>query len=243
MVGGTEDNANRGAAWVFKRIGTVWTEQAKLTSPDSVPGTDFAYDATISADGSTIACGAPDTNVLPNRGGAFIFVNNGTNWVQQGGVLVSTAPTLGSFQGTSISLSGDGNTLALSATDDATIANAVGSLTIFYRRGTTWTQGQTFVARDIVANSFVQFGINSISRDGKTLAVSGYLNNATQGALWIYTQDSSGVWTQNGPAFYGSGAIGAAAQGWALAISADGKVLLEGGYNDNSAVGALWIFV
>lgn len=243
VVGGFQDNAQRGAAWVFRRTGTGWTQQAKLTSPDSVQGTQLGFCVNISADGSTIACGAPDTFLAGHRGGACIFINDGTNWVQQGGVLVSTVPTPGSYQGTSVSLSGDGNTLALSAASDATQASGVGSVTIFYRRGNTWTQGQTLVARDIVANPNVQFARNSISRDGKTLVVSGSLNNSLQGAVWIYTQDPSGVWTQNGPGFYGSGAIGQATQGTSLVISADGNVLFEGGAADNTNIGALWIFV
>lgn len=246
VVGGTGDNAENGAAWVFARTGASWTQQAKLTAPATALNESFFGSAVaISADGSTIVCGSPDINGFVKRGGAYIFVKVGSNWLQQGGVLFSTFPSPQSFQGGSVSISGDGNIMTLGAYNDP---NLVGSLTVFNRSGTgnnPWTQGQTLVPRNVVASPPDGAGVGTgvISKDGQCIAVSGIANNGDQGAIWIFTQGPPGVWTQNGPGFTGSGAVGSANQGTALSISANGKILIEGGPQDDTGIGALWIFV
>ena len=40
----------------------------------------------------------------------------------------------------------------------------------------------------------------------------------------------------------GTGAVGAAEQGWSVALSADGNTAIMGGYDDNSGVGAAWVY-
>jgi hypothetical protein len=53
---------------------------------------------------------------------------------------------------------------------------------------------------------------------------------------------SNGVWTQQGGKLVGTGALGPASQGTSVALSADGNTTIVGGYNDNSGIGAAWIF-
>jgi len=60
--------------------------------------------------------------------------------------------------------------------------------------------------------------------------------------VWIFTR-SGGVWTQQGSKLIGSGAAGPANQGNSVALSADGNTAIFGGYNDNGAAGAAWVFV
>jgi hypothetical protein len=48
--------------------------------------------------------------------------------------------------------------------------------------------------------------------------------------------------TQQGPKLVGSGASGAAAQGFSVALSADGNTAIVGGPFDNSQAGAAWVF-
>src|SRR5262249_53104210 len=44
------------------------------------------------------------------------------------------------------------------------------------------------------------------------------------------------------PKLVGPGAVGAAQQGTAVALSADGNTAIVGGWSDNSQVGAVWVF-
>ena len=64
------------------------------------------------------------------------------------------------------------------------------------------------------------------------------------GAAWVFTR-ANGAWTQQGTKLVGTGAVLAARQGSAVALSADGNTALIGGPNDNfqtGPVGAVWVF-
>jgi hypothetical protein len=61
------------------------------------------------------------------------------------------------------------------------------------------------------------------------------------GAAWVYTR-SGGVWTQQGSKLVGTGAVGAASQGFSVALSADGNTAIVGGWTDNSHAGAAWVY-
>jgi hypothetical protein len=80
-----------------------------------------------------------------------------------------------------------------------------------------------------------------MSADGNTAIVGGYNDNSGAGAAWVFTRSGS-VWTQQGPKLVGSGAVGGANQGYAVALSADGNTAIVGGPLDNSEAGAAWVF-
>ena len=97
--------------------------------------------------------------------------------------------------GNSVSLSSDGNILAVGSEWKNSIA---GSVYIFTRSGTTWTQSTQLVGSDTVANDHFGNAV-SISPDGTTLAVaarqdsiSGLLN---VGSVYIFTRSGS-TWTE-----------------------------------------------
>ncbi|MGH7742916.1 MAG: hypothetical protein ACRENS_12950, partial [Candidatus Eiseniibacteriota bacterium] len=101
-------------------------------------------------------------------------------------------------------------------------------------------QGAKLVGSDLVpiaANAFS----TALSSDGNTAILGGPYDNSSVGAAWIYTR-SGGVWSQQGLKLVGTGAVGAAFQGWSVAISADGNTALVGGFYDNSQIGAVWVF-
>jgi hypothetical protein len=81
----------------------------------------------------------------------------------------------------------------------------------------------------------------AISADGNTAIVGGPDDNSNIGGAWVFTR-ANGVWSQQGGELIGSDAVGAAQQGWSVAISGDGNTALVGGPGDNSGVGAFWVF-
>ena len=76
----------------------------------------------------------------------------------------------------------------------------------------------------------------SLSADGNTAIVGGYLDNSHAGAAWVWTR-SGGVWTQQGPKLVGSGAVGNAQQGYSVSLSADGNTAIVGGSATTVALG------
>ena len=61
------------------------------------------------------------------------------------------------------------------------------------------------------------------------------------GLVWA-AQPAAAQFIQQGSKLVGSGAVGAAEQGYAMALSGDGSTLVVGGPTDNTSTGAAWVF-
>ena len=222
-----------GAAWVFTRVGGVWTQQGTKLVGTGVDGSWAAlgWSIALSADGNTAIVGGPEDH---ERGGAaWVFVRSGTAWTQQGGKLVGTGATSGAGQGSSVALSADGNTAIVGSSR----GNAVW---VFTRSGGVWTQqGEKLVGTSTVGPA--QQGAVALSGDGDTAIVGG--NDATGGiAAWVFTR-TGGVWTQLGDNLVGADSVGSAHEGVSVALSSDGTTAIMGGALDNDGAGAAWVFV
>jgi hypothetical protein len=93
LIGGPEDNrcvscarSTVGAAWVFTRSGSTWTQQGeKLTAKGAPVEGHFGESVALSADGNTAVIGAPGNGETePTEGGsAFVFTRSGSTWTQR----------------------------------------------------------------------------------------------------------------------------------------------------------------
>jgi hypothetical protein len=135
IMGGRTGNSNAGAGWVYIRSGGGWSQQGgKLVGNDAVGKAFQGYSVSLSADGNTAAVGGPFDNT--NIGAGWIYVRSGGVWTQQGGKLVGTGAVGQSFQGSSIALSGAGNTAFMGGPLDDT---NIGAAWVFTRNGGVWT--------------------------------------------------------------------------------------------------------
>ena len=179
----------------------------------------------LSADGNTLIEGGP------SDGSIWVFTRSNGVWSQQGGKLVGTGAVNGlngALQGTSVGISGDGNTVVESGPWDNSY---VGAVWIFTRTNGVWTQqGNKLVA---TLASFEGFGV-ALSGDGNTAIAGGF------GGASIFTR-SGGVWSQQASGLFGSDATNQAAA--AVGLSADGNTAILGLSGDNDSVGAAWIFI
>jgi gliding motility-associated-like protein len=237
IVGGYIDNSNQGAAWVFTRVGTIWSQQgAKLVGTGNTGAAEQGYSVSLSADGNTaIVGGYSDNSAL---GAAWVYTRSGNTWSQQGNKLVGTGSIGIPRQGYAVSLSADGNTAIMSGSDDNSF---IGAAWVFTRSGTTWTQqGSKIVGTGYTETPRYGFAV-SLSADGNTAMVGGRTDNFGQGAVWIYTRSGT-TWSQQGSKKVGTGNTGAAYQGFSVSLSADGTTAMVGGFGDNSSQGAVWVY-
>ena len=237
IVGGRRDNSFAGAAWVYTRSGGVWAQQgSKLVGTGAVGASFQGASVSISSDGNTAIVGGYGDN--SNAGAAWVYTRSGGVWTQQGSKLVGTGAVGAALQGYSVSLSADGNTAIVGGVSDKA---DTGAAWVYTRSGGVWTQqGSKLVGTGAVGDA-LQGASVSISADGNTAIVGGYLDNSSAGAVWVYTR-SGGVWTQQGSKLVGTGAVGAAEQGYSVSISADGNTAIVGGDEDNSDSGAVWVY-
>jgi gliding motility-associated-like protein len=236
-IGGYSDNTNTGAVWVFTRNSGAWTQQgSKLVGTGNVSAGGQGNVVALSADGTTLIEAAPADNNL--FGAAWVFTRSGNTWTQQGSKLVATGNIgVSPFIGASIAISANGNTAIIGGYEDN---NSQGATWVFTRSGTTWAQQAKLVGTGNIGQAY-QGSSASLSADGNTAAVSGPGDNGNTGAFWIFKRTGI-TWAQQGGKQSGTGVIGFPIQGQSISLSADGYTVIEGGYEDNTAIGAAWVF-
>jgi len=221
QINGIPDNfgAGVGAVHVFRRDGGAWRQVAYLKGSKMESTDQLGYSVAISDDGNTIASGAGDEDCLtsginppgcdndsPPRGqaniwvgAAYVFVRNAGIWTEQAFIKASNAAPYNSF-GVKLALSGDGNTLAVTAyvedsgdqgvhgpalrpyltvpvldawRDSENRADESGAAYYYTRTGTTWTQRAYVKASN--AQMGDEFGSSiALSGDGKTMVVGAH---------------------------------------------------------------------
>jgi hypothetical protein len=238
-TGNVYDSA--GAAYIFTRSGTTWSEQQKFEASDKQFNDEFGCSVAISGDGNTAIVGArfEDTGAL-NAGAAYIFTRSGTSWSEQQKIQASYK-TRDDYFGTSVAISEDGNTAIVGAHEDN--VDDAGAAYIFTRSGTTWTQQQKIQASDKQGND--EFGKSvAISGDGNTAIVGARLEDTgvtigDAGAAYIFTRSGT-TWTQQ-QKIQASDKQNYDEFGQSVAISGDGNTAIVGAYKEDS-VGAAYIF-
>ena len=280
--GDQSDNSNpsTGAAYIFTRTGTTWTQQAYIKASNTSNG--FGSSIALNSDGNTLVVGASSeasnaTGINGNQndtssigsGAAYVFTRTGTSWSQQAYIKASnTEPTLlndcGGCEnrtenfGFAVSLSADGNTLAVSAREENSSATGIngnqddnlapksGAVYLFTRISATWSQQAYIKASN--AEAYDRFGQTVVlSSDGSTLIVGatgedsyaiGINGNQSEnddlkssiGATYVFTRTNA-TWSQQ--AYIKPGAISHPQAdyiyGSSICLSADGNLLVVSG--------------
>ena len=220
--------ASAGAVYLFSRSGGAWSQQAYIKGSNTDAGDLFGYTVGLSDDGNTLAVGAYDedgsgrsVNPIPDNrrngtGAAYVFVRTGGVWRQQ--VYLKGSRSQGNdAMGVSLTLSGDGNTLAAGTAEEACLVPGVnppacdidthpphiaagtsGAVYVWVRNGDTWTE-QAFIK---ASNPDIEdwFGVRvSLSGDGNTLLVGA--QNEDSNAQGINGDQTDNSATEAGAAY------------------------------------------
>jgi len=219
IEGGDTDDSVIGAAWVFTRSGTTWTQQGnKLVGSGYTyngPGTSVSQGVSValSGDGNTAMVGGFNDN--SGIGATWVFTQSSGTWSQQGDKLIGTGYDSsggGPSEGSSVSLSSNGNIAIVGGNYDG--STNLGAMWVFTRSGTTWNQqGTKLVGSGSVNNSgfgVLQGSSVALSSAGTTFIEGGPYDNNSDGAVWVFTEPSqsptatqaiaSETLTQNQPA-------------------------------------------
>jgi trimeric autotransporter adhesin len=244
-----------GAVYVFNRVESTWTQEAYLKPSSTFIDTAFGASVDLSGDGNTLVVGTPgdasnSTTIngdstqniaYANTGATYVFQRSGASWSQEafikpstltlhGGVTLlqdGSIQVLGGGQfGGEVSLSQDGNTLAVGSLRESSNAKGIngdagdtsaalaGAVFVFKRDNSVWTQKSYVKASNTDTDD--RFGLNvDLSADGKTLAVGAH-REAGRG----YAPTSSGDSTS----------------------SAASNAVLDQNDNSADAAGAVYIF-
>jgi hypothetical protein len=193
----------------------------------------FGNAVSLSDDGYTLAIGARENNDNGNNAGhSRIFEWNGTSWIQKGSTIMGEAAA--DFSGYALSLSDDGNTLAIGAiNNDGNGANS-GHTRVFLWNGSSWVQkGNDIDGEDAGELSGCSI---ALSTNGDVIVIGSRSSDdgfSDAGKTRVFTWNGS-AWVQKG-----SNIIGEAAgdfSGYAVDINNVGDVIAIGA-PDNDGTG------
>ncbi|MCX6876244.1 MAG: choice-of-anchor D domain-containing protein [Verrucomicrobia bacterium] len=257
-----EGATDSGAAYVFVRSGTTWTQQAYLKASNTDAGDLFGYSAAVS--GNTVVIGARSedssttgVNSTPNNSGtdsgaAYVFVRSGTTWTQQAYLKASNTGVGDLFGGSSVAISGDTVVVGAIFEDSSTLgvnstpnegATYSGAAYVFVRSGTTWTQ-QAYLkasntgADDRFGNSVAVSGdtvvVGASQEDSSTTGVGGDQNDnsATDSGAAYVFTRSGTTWTQQA---YLKASNTGAGDSFGGSVSLSGDTVVVGAQSEDSS--------
>ena len=192
-----DDNGDdSGSAYIFKRDGTSWRQQAKLTATDGAADNWFGWSVSISVDYAIVGANHDDDNG-DNSGSAYIFKRDGTSWSQQAKLLASDGFAGDGF-GDSVSISGD--YAIVGAINDDDNGTDSGSAYIF-KRGETWNQQVKLTASDGALGDWFGDSV-SISSGYAIVGSSGDNDNGSNsGSVYIFSKPLCPISDQTGDCF------------------------------------------
>ena len=281
-IGGNQNDTSvysAGAVYVYTRRNNTapWIQQAYVKASTPHVGAEFGHVVTLSADGNTMAVSAyfeasaakgingnEADDSIPQAGAVYVFARRGGAWTQQAYIKASNtgeAGTEGNFGdgdqfGFSLSISDDGNTVAVGANAEDSSAmgmngnqadnsmQSAGAVYVFARTGATWAQ-QAYVKSANTAGN-VQFGYSvALSADGNTLAAGAFDDGGSSrivngpydrmrngsGAVYVFTR-AGGAWTQQAY-LKASNAEGNDSLGVIVSISDDGNTVAAGSLDED----------
>ncbi|MCH7572802.1 MAG: hypothetical protein IH891_07805, partial [Planctomycetes bacterium] len=241
-IGAWEDDdngINSGSAYIYRRSGASWVEEAKLLASDGAAGDKFGVRVSISVHpgNEVVIIGAfADDDNGPGTGSAYIYrFNPGLSGWDQEVKLLASDSAAGDLFGLAVSISASpGNEVVIvgAYSDDNNFTNA-GSAYIYRKLGTTWVEEAKLLASDGAEGD--AFGVSaSISGDpGNEVAIVGAFwdddNGSDSGSAYIFRKNGAN-WVQEQKLLAADGAV----QDWfGLAVAISG---LSG--NEVAIVGA-----
>ena len=225
---------NSGNTRIYEWNGMAWTQKGADIDGEG-PNDLSGYSVSISSDGGTIAIGANlNDGSGANSGHSRVYEWNGIAWTQKG--MDIDGESTDDNSGRSVSMSSNGNTIAIGAYKNDGTGTDAGHVRIYEWDGTGWTQKGTDIDGEA---SDDQSGAVSLSSDGNTIAVGAFFNDGTAtnaGHVRVYEWNGTG-WTQKGLDIDGEAADDLS--GYSISLSSDGSSLAIGAYlNDGTATDA-----
>ncbi|MFA5103547.1 MAG: FG-GAP repeat protein, partial [Candidatus Thermoplasmatota archaeon] len=221
----------------FTRTGTTWTEQQKLLPPDGVTDAQFGISVDLDGDTAIIGANRDDDNGI-RSGSAYIYTRSDTTWTLQAKLIASDGGEEERF-GIDVALEGDTAMIGAETSDNGDFS---GSVYVFTRNGSTWTEGQKLLASDGAALDWFGFYIDL---DGDTALFSASQdddNGSNSGSAYIFTRTGT-TWTEQQKLKASDGAAGDRFSEYDVALDGD-TALIGSYYNDDNGAnsGSAYIF-
>lgn len=216
---------DQGQAYVYRRTGSTWTQEAILVASDGATQDNFGTSVSISGDYAIVGANNHNINGKTNQGKAYVFHRSGSSWTQEAILVASDGAAEDKF-GFSVSISGDYAIVGAYAHNTNMISNQ-GKSYVYHRTGVAWTEEAMLIASDGAAED--NFG-TSVAISGNHAIVGAYTHDTNmkidQGKAYIYTRNGS-TWTQGTMLVAQDGA---AEDRFGVSVSISGDYAIVGAY-------------
>ncbi len=182
IMGAHGRDAKTGVAYIFKRHGTSWEQEAKLTAKDGVEEDRFGHSVAIYGDYAIMGAGGNDSG----KGAAYIFKRHGTSWKQQTKLIAKDGAKEDYF-GSCVAISDDYAVVGAPWDDDKD--KDTGSVYFFMREGDSWSEAAKFTPHGHPIDH-CNFG-GSIDISGDYVIVGSVYENWASGAAYIFHYDGN----------------------------------------------------
>lgn len=176
------DAPDSGAVFVYAASPKGWQLQQQLKAAQSDAGDSFGSSVSLNADGSLLAVGAIGESALPKgantdvsnndasfAGAAYLFAKEASGWHQQA-YLKPMQGQATEFFGNSVSLSGDGRSLAVGAFLESSQVTGNGAAFVFAKPFGEWQQMQYLKAKHV--SKYKKFGASvAMNQTGDVMAI------------------------------------------------------------------------
>ena len=224
-----ESFTNAGHVRVFEWSGSNWSQKGSDLDGDSINWDLSGTSVDLSSDGNTVAIGAINNGVT--AGQTHVYEWDGTSWVQKGANIGGEA--IYDYFGRSVSLSSDGNILAVGAELNSGNGTYAGHVRVYEWDGTAWAQRGIDIDGEAAGDRSGRSV--SLSADGSILAIGAELNDGNgsdAGHVRVFQWNGT-VWVQKGADIDGEAALDYL--GRSVSLSEDGNILAAGALNSNNA--------
>lgn len=141
-----------GAAYIFRRQGNNWLEEAHLTAPDGDAGQRFGGDVSISGD-TVVISASGDDEAVPNSGALYVYRHQGGgSWTLEQKLKADTPE-----QGINFALTAEvsGDWIATTAPGHLEAGDRVGKVIVFRRNGGLWSTFDELLGTDLYDNRYM----------------------------------------------------------------------------------------
>jgi hypothetical protein len=206
-----DNGTDSGSAYIFRRDGEEWVEEAKLTAPDGGVEEWFGYGVAVSGDVAVVP------NADPYDPGTYVYRWNGGAWVEASRLPYS------------------GYVLAVSVSEDVIVTGTPttntwsGQATVFRWDGSSWVEEAVLFASDGAESD--QFG-RSVSVSGDVALIGAWQADAhgsNSGAAYVFRWDGA-QWVEGAKLTATDGAGG---DWFGQSVSVSGNTALVGAVLDD----------
>ena len=233
--------ANAGAAYVFVRSGSSWTQQAKLTAADATTLALFGFAVALSDETAIVGAVRSESGNVQEAGAAYVFVRSGSSWSQQARLAAPSPAPYEQF-GISVAVSGDTAVVGVDGADNAGGGNA-GAACVFVRSGSTWNLQATLTATDAAPEDSLGWSV-AIFEDTAVVGAPGddLASGVDAGSAYVFVRSGT-AWTQQAKL---TAPDAAPFDQFGLSVAVSGKAIVVGAQSADEAslpdAGAAYFF-